>query len=241
MTAALFWEKFYQGKTERAARKALESYVRRGVLAALGADRSLGRFSEMVYTLTLPALKVLEAHGVALLRTARTPRVNFKELDHDLRVARLRMAFERSPELEGMFWVSDFELRCGISPNVKAEFLRGRLDVEKWRCSPVPGNRRTPDGYFEASSKGVRCSFILEYEHARYPGARLRDVVLYLDRGFPDALRLVVCQNVPQGQRMLRELKRRVQRPELWLVSTYEKVLSAPFTEAWANVVELRM
>ncbi len=79
-----------------------------------------------------------------------------------MRVQEVRIAFEANPDLKNIFWVSDFEMRSGITPNIKARFLAGKLDKERWRGNWSDArnhSRRTPDGYFEADVDGKRMAF----------------------------------------------------------------------------------
>lgn len=117
-------------------------------------------------------------------------RINPYERQHDLMVQELRIALEASPELGDVFWVSDFEMRSGIMPRTKAEFLSGELESD-WRKRAYERAknriRRTPDGYFEADYQGERRPFALEFERTAYNWNMMKRMVYNLDDSFPFA------------------------------------------------------
>ena len=150
-------------------------------------------FQRMNYFLTGNAIRTLDVNNKVLVRSTKYPvKINPKEKEHDLLVQTIRISFEASEQLKSIFWVSDFELRSGISPSIKAEFYEGKLDKEKWRTNgfnPNPKGRRTPDAYFEADLDGQRMGFTLEYEHCTYGDKKITDMVDNLKDGYPHAFK----------------------------------------------------
>ena len=63
-------------------------------------------------------------------------------------------------------------------------------------------NRRTPDGYFEASLEGQPHTFVLEYEHSPYNREQMGGMVLNLVRDFPQAFRLMVSRDKEHAVRL---------------------------------------
>ena len=233
----LFNKKFIPAQTYRHSCRVLSHYASPEIgFLHMQQDNVFQRAN---YYLTAPAIRTLDTTNKILVRSTRYPvKINSKEKDHDLLVQAIRISFETSEYLKGIFWVSDFELRSGISPSVKAEFLEGKLNKGKWRSNgfnPNPKGRRTPDGYFEADFDGERRGFTLEYEHHPYGDKKITDMVDYLKDGYPHALKLVVCSGFKNALRMIRALKMKVkvEDQEKWFVTDMEKATTQSFKGIW--------
>jgi hypothetical protein len=242
ITPDLFHKKFLPSQTYRNACIILRNYCQseKGFLHV----QQETVFQRADYYLTAGAIRTLDARNRILARSTKHPvNINPMEKTHDLRVQAIRIALEAEPQLKDIFWVSDFELRSGISPSVKAEFLGGNLDKGKWRSNGLNPNRkgrRTPDGYFEAGLDGQRIGFTLEYEHHPYGDKKISDMVDYLNDGFPHAFKLVVSSVPGKAFRMFRVLKVKLKEDELekWFVSDFETVTTKPFKGIWHQLSE---
>lgn len=238
----LFHKKFLSSQTYRNACIILKNYssLEKGFLHV----QQETVFQRADYFLTAAAIRALDTGNKILVRNVKYPvKINPVEKTHDLRVQAIRISFEASPCLKDVFWVSDFELRSGITPSVKAEFLEGKLDKERWRSNgrnSNPKGRRTPDAYFEADLDGRRMGFTLEYEHRPYGDRKINDMVFYLRDGYSQAFKLVVSSNPETMMRMFRALKLKVKAEgqENWFVSDYETVINQPFKGIWHQVNE---
>jgi hypothetical protein len=231
----LFRKKFFPQNTYRAACYVLNKYAKKGFLLL----EKPNIFSHNFCFLTVEAIRTLDAIGAAPIRTLKHPiRINPYERQHDLMVQELRIVLEAAPELEDIFWVSDFEMRAGITPEIKVEFQDGKLR-EGWRKRSWERAkrlvRRTPDGYFEADFEGERRGFALEFERTAYNHRMVRNMVWYLSDTFPYAYRLIVSETKGHAARMVRNLQGWVREDERskWFVSDFEKVTTRPFTKSW--------
>jgi hypothetical protein len=235
--AELFHKKFLPAQTYRNACHLLRRYasLETGFLHM----QQETVFQRAEYFLTAGAIRSLDAKSKVLVKSTRYPvKINMVEKEHDLSVQAIRIAFEASEQLKDIFWVTDFEMRSGISPTIKAEFLENKLDKERWRSSgenPNPMGRRTPDGYFEADLDGQRLGFVLEYENKRYSDRKITDMAGHLRDRFPYALKLIVCSTPRNAARMIRALKTKVKsdEQEKWLVSDFEKATTLDFKGIW--------
>ena len=234
----LFQKKFFPQNTYRAACYVLNKYAKKGFLLF----EKPNMFAHNFYYLTVEGIRTLDAMGAAPIRTTKhTIRINPYERQHDLMVQELRIVLEAALELEDIFWVSDFEMRAGITPRTKAEFLAGELQ-EGWRRrswerakSQV---RRTPDAYFEADFEGERTPFVLEYEHTAYNHKMVRNMVWYLSDSFPYAKRLIVSETEKHAIRMFRNMEfwiKEDKRPQ-WYISDFVKVTNTTFTQSWRQL-----
>lgn len=236
----LFRKKFYPQGTYRNACYVLSKYVRKGFLQFEKANM----FAHNHYFLTLPAIRYLDETSQMIVMGRKHPiRINPYEREHDLMVQELRIILEASPSLSDIFWVSDFEMRSGITPRTKAEFLDGELD-SRWRVRAYERAkslvRRTPDGYFEATFRGERQAFVLEFEKTAYNRNMFQRMVYNLDDAFPYALRLVVSETEHNAIRMVRNLRAWVREKDLaqWFVSDLKRVTTRPFEECWHQLDE---
>lgn len=233
----LFHKKFIPDQTYRHACRLLSHYAspETGFLHM----QQDNVFQRANYFLTAQAIRTLDSMDRILVRSTKYPvKINHKEKDHDLRVQAIRIALEQSEYLKDIFWVSDFEMRSGIRPTTKAEFLEGKLDKRRWRSNgynPNPTGRRTPDAYFEAGLDGQRTAFTLEYEHLPYGDKKISDMVDNLKDGFPHAFRLVVSRNYHQSVRMIKALKVKVKNTEQerWFITDWDKAVKEPFKGIW--------
>jgi hypothetical protein len=81
-------------------------------------------FQDSFYFLTAKAIQSLYASGKLLVRSVKYPvHMNPYERKHDLLAQTVRIAFENSQDLKDIFWVSDFEMRSAITPEIKTAFL----------------------------------------------------------------------------------------------------------------------
>ena len=233
----LFQKKFIPSQTYRHACRLLNRYASPEVGFLHVQQETV--FQRANYYLTAGAIRTLDATNKILVRSTKYPvKINSAEKNHDLAVQEIRIKFEGSDQLYNVFWVSDFELRSGISHVTKAEFIQNKLNKEKWRSvgfNPNPKGRRTPDGYFEADLDGQRMGFTIEYEHHPYGDKKISDMVDYLKDGYPFAYKLVVSADYQNALRMIRALKVKVKMEdqEKWFITDYEKASTQPFKGIW--------
>ena len=231
----LFRKKFYPQGTYRNTCYILGKYVKRGFLLF----EKPNMFAHNFYYLTVEAVRTLDETGQMLVMGRKhTVRINPYERQHDLMVQELRIVLEASPVLEDIFWVSDFEMRSGITPSTKAEFLEGRLE-DDWRRRAYERSkslvRRTPDGYFEADFQGERMGFVLEFERTAYNWNMIQRMVHNLKNAFPHANRLFVSETEPHAKRMIRVLQAYLREEDLkmWFVTDFNRLTTLPFEECW--------
>lgn len=193
------------------------------------------------YCLTRPALKHLSGLARILISPeVRSPRINPFEREHDKRVMTMRIQIEEAGGLEGLTWLSDYEMRCGLRMDWKKALTQGR----GWNLAGAKLHRvhdRTPDGYFEAVIEGKVHAFALEYEHTAYNRDKMTGMVLNLTRDFPGAYRLVVSRDKEHALRMIEGLETFLKSDPrdrgLWAFSFFEKVVRLPFRRVpWVNL-----
>ncbi len=236
-TPELFYKKFLSNRTSRTAYNTLNRYAasEKGFLHVLKTSVANSNF----FFLTARALRSLDENKQILVRSTRYPiKINPHEREHDFKVQAIRIALEASPELKEIFWVSDFEMRSGITPSIKAEYLEGKLDIERWRSNGAntnPKGRRTPDGYFEADVENRRIGFALEFENKHYNERIIDRVTWNLRDIFSDALKLIVTSNSSGAVRMIRLLQEKINSGDQhqWFISDFNKVTSMPFRSCW--------
>lgn len=215
-------------------------YLKKGFLEMTKAESTT--FQDTLYYLTAGAIQILDEKEKILVRSTNYPvKVNPHERNHDLSVQAIRIAFENNKELGRLFWLSDFEMRSGITPAVKKTFLAGELDKEEWRSNWVNiqiKGRRTPDGYFEADLEGKRYGFILEFENVPNPEGKISRMIEYLDESFPEALRLVVSADAKNAVRMINILRSKINDREKhrWYVGDLDKAVTLPFKRIWHQI-----
>jgi hypothetical protein len=233
----LFRKKFCPQQTYRNACYFLNKYARseKGFLHGEKPTQT----SHTYYYLTAAAIRTLDAMDRILVRSTKYPvKINPYEREHDMKVQEVRIAFEANPDLKNIFWVSDFEMRSGITPHVKSRFLAGECDKERWRGNWSDGrnhSRRTPDGYFEADVDGQRMAFAFEFENKPRSDGKIQDMVNYLNFSFPETSRMVVSAIEKNAIRMIRALQIKIKKSEQekWFVSDFEKATSLAFKEMW--------
>ncbi|HTB21476.1 MAG TPA: replication-relaxation family protein [bacterium] len=155
----------------------------------------------------------------------RRPKEMTLNLDHDLRVTDLRIAFEETGAIP-ITWTSDHQLRQN-------------------RGSAGP-NTRFADGLFEWEAKGERHKAVLEYENARYNRDRWPKVLMRLRSVHEDRQVFVVCRTparVRSASAIIRGTKVFADRPvglviadflsvtEMGLKSGFTDLEGHPFTK----------
>lgn len=236
-TPELFFKKFLSNRSSRTAYNVLNRYAapKKDFLHVLKTSVANSNF----FFLTAGALRSLDENKHILVRSNRYPvKINPREREHDIKVQSIRIVFEASEELKDIFWVSDFEMRSGITPSIKAEYLEGKLDVERWRSNGAntnPKGRRTPDGYFEADVEGRRIGFALEFENQHYNERIIDRMIGNLKDFFPNALKLIVAVNPNGAVRMIQFLQKKVKSADQhqWFISDFDKVTSISFRRCW--------
>ncbi len=244
-TPELFHGRFIFPKTYRHACAILrDNYFNRGLLGVTKAQSTT--FQDSMYFLSPKAIRLLDQMDKILVkRTKYQIRINPYEREHDLQVQAIRSAFERNEQLGRIFWLSDFEMRAGITASVKKTFLKGELDKDRWRTTWTnleANGRRTPDGYFETDLDGKRYGFTLEFEHVQNPEGKIGRMLEYLGESFPTALRLVVSATPENAARMTRILRSKISEKEWvrWFISDYEKAVSLPFKKIWLQLSNVK-
>ncbi len=236
-TVELFHKKFMSGQSSRNAYYILNGYAN-PQNDFLQIEKTSAN-NKSIFFLTPKTIKTLDAVNKILVRNPRLGvRVNQNEKIHDLSVQAIRVAFESNKDIGNVYWVSDFEMRAGITHPIKRAFENGELDVERWRGNWINihfRGRRTPDGYFEADLDGQRFSFVLEFEHNPYSDKSFNRMIGYLDESYPEALRLVVSANSKNAVRMIKNLQSRIPEgtKKRWFVSDFEKATTRPFKSIW--------
>ncbi len=237
ITTKLFRQKFHPSHSLWAACLHLNRLAQRGLVIR---SRNLPN-EDSFYCLSRPALRTLSGLGRILISPeVRSPRINLFEREHDKRVLAMRIQIEEAGSLEGLTWLSDYEMRCGLKMEWKKALTQGR----GWDLAGAKLHRvhdRTPDGYFEASIEGKTYGFALEYEHTAYNRDKMTAMILNLTRDFPRAFRLVVSRDKAHALRMLGGLetflKSDPRNQGLWGFSFFEKVSRIPFRQVpWINL-----
>jgi len=237
ITTKLFRQKFHPNHSLWTACLHLKRLAERGFVLR---SRNLPN-EDSFYCLTRPALRHLSGLARILLSPEiRSPRINLFEREHDKRVLAMRIQIEESGSLEGLSWLSDYEMRCGLKFDWKRALAEGRgWDLAGAKLRRV--HDRTPDGYFEAVIDGKVYGFALEYEHTAYNREKMTGMVLNLTRDFPSAFRLVVSRDKARALRMMEGLESFLKNDprdrSLWGFSFFEKVSRIPFRRVpWVNL-----
>ncbi len=233
----VFHQKFFKSSYRYACRVLRKYYLKKGFLSMTKAEGTT--FQDSIYFLTTNALRSLDSKNKILVRGTKFPiKVNPYERQHDLMVQEIRVAIEASEDLSDIFWVTDFEMRSGITPSIKARFVEGKFDKNEWRSNGLNPNstgRRTPDGYFEADLEGQREGFTLEFEHHPYDDRKFNRMAWYLKQYFPNATKLVVSASRENSIRMIKALQTKIKSGEQdkWFVTDFEKIKTLPFKKIW--------
>jgi hypothetical protein len=237
ITTKLFHRKFYPNHKYWTACFYLRDLVEKGLLLKM---QKLPN-EETFFCLTRPALHLLVSQARILISPeVRSPRINPFEREHDKRVLAMRIQIEEAGGLEGLTWLSDYEMRCGLKMEWKKALVQGQgWDLAGSKLHRVHG--RTPDAYFEAQSEGNPCGFALEYENTLYSRKKIGDMVLNLAMDFPKAYKLIVSKDRDHAIRMFHGLKDFVkthtQGRGLWGLSFFDQVVNLPFTRTpWVNL-----
>ncbi|HVZ79494.1 MAG TPA: hypothetical protein VHE12_01690 [bacterium] len=237
ITTKLFHRKFHPQHSHVTAWSHLRGLVERGLLLK---TQNLPN-EDTYYCLTRPALNHLSKIARILIsQEVRSPHINPFEREHDKRVLSMRVQIEQEGGLEGLIWLSDYEMRCGLRMGWKKDLEAGRgWDLAGTRLRRV--HHRTPDGYFEGTLEGRTQAFVLEYEHTPYNRDKMVNMVLNLNRDFPAAYRLVVSRDKAHALRMLEGLatflKGDPRNLDLWGFSFFEKVDRHPFVRVpWVDL-----
>ncbi len=237
ITTKLFHKKFHPSQSYKTAYLRLRSLEEKGLLLKI---QNLPN-EDTYYYLSRPALRQLSGLARILISVeVRSPHINTFEREHDRRLLEMRIHFEADPAWEGLTWLSDYEMRCGLKMSWKKALEEGRgweLAGTKLRRL----NQRTPDGYFRATLEGQPYAFVLEYEHSPYNRQQIAAMILNLDRDFPQALRLVVSRDKEQAVRLLgglaTYLKGDPRQKDLWGFSFFGKAATLPFIRVpWVNL-----
>src|ERR1700679_3831118 len=191
ITAKLYHRKFHSHQTYKTATLHLRAFESRGLL--LKSRKFLN--DDAYFFLSRPAIQQLS--GLARILTSpeiRSPHINPFEREHDKRVLSMRVQIEQEGGLEGLAWLSDYEMRCGLRLDWKIALADGRgWDLAGTKLHRI--HHRTPDGYFEVTIEGKAYAFVLEYEHSAYNREKMIGMILNLTRDFPRVFRLVVSRD----------------------------------------------
>jgi hypothetical protein len=236
ITTKLFHLKFMPNNTFRGACKAMERLVDKNLLKRSQAHIHADSF----YTLHRATIRRLKEAGVILTAPEiRAPHMNVFEKEHDKRVVEMRIHIERSPGLEYLCWLTDYEMRIGLHFDWKKLLDTGRgHELKGTRLQK--SLKRVPDGYFEAEIKGKLRRFILEYEHSPYSNERINSMIQRVYGHFPNAIKLVVTKDQARLFTLREKLAERITDPlerASWVFSSYNKVTSLPFLKVpWLDL-----
>ncbi len=194
--------------------------------------------SDSFYSLSYLAFKYLADKGLILLsKSAREPKISTYEKEHDKRVVNIRIAFENSG-LKNSFWLSDYEMRCGLDADKKKALLNGSIDPNIFLIER--GHRKIADGYMEAFIHNRLWSFVVEYEHHSYSNDKLGKVVLRLFREYPNAIKTLIVKDKRRLPVLLNKISKLIHEPAeraAWIFSTYDEVTALPFLDTpWVDL-----
>lgn len=205
------------------------------------------RFLKSYYVLSWGSIKALTKEGL-MLASAFTPvRIYGIEQEHDETVMALRIAIESEQEMKDVFWLTDYQMKCGISREILAKFVYGgdyRADWEKAkRKKEGTGWRRwmshIPDAYFEATMEGKRQAFVLEYVKTVYRKNKASRMIERNNSMYPGALKLIVAADDGKA-RLMHEQLNGLLRPNdrhKWLITTKDEALKyKPFLGNFARI-----
>jgi len=233
-TANLFQRKFLPDCTMRRAWKVLETYVDRGFLRRL----KLHHRAPSVYSLTEGAIHALMDRGRILARRPQPIHFCPNNFYRDEAIQAVRLALEKSPIFEDIWWVSGYELSLGITREVKAAFQKRTLDVGAWRRTPRPDLKRYPDAYFEANVDGKRGSMALVYMPGRVGARALEWLRRVMEGHYSFAwIKLVVCQSPWVVTSLCRRLARHAsyREKQRWFLADLETATKQEFSQGWVS------
>ena len=179
-------------------------------------------------------------------------KVFLKETEHHHCVNNIRITIEQAfPKL---FWLSDMEMRSGVTRLDKKKFASLPTFEEKdrfykaWRPKGKSLFERTPDGYFEVIQEGYWYPYVLEYENYPYNRDQIFAVLNGLEKDFPKTKKLIVSATMKNGLRLsdhllkyatLPDFRDRRKRPvdiSRWYWGVYDQVVSLPFEKAFQPI-----
>jgi len=207
MSVRQFQRLLWPGGANVTARNRLNELRDAGFLASetfpVGADRTLYFSSKDGNQALVDAGMLVETFAGDYPRRPKEMTLN---LDHDLKVTDLRIAFEETGAIP-ITWTSDHQLRQN-------------------RGSAGP-NTRFADGLFEWEAHSHRHLAVLEYENARYNRECWPKVLLRLRSVHPDRLVFLVCRTparVRSASAIIKATKVFNDRPEGLVVADFPAV-----------------
>ena len=236
ITPKLYHRKFHSHQTYVTACSHLRAMEARGLVLRVRKFQN----DDTYYYLTRPSIRHLS--GLARILTSpeiRSPHINPFEREHDKRVLAMRVQIEQTGGFQGLTWLSDYEMRCGLRMGWKKALEVGKgWDLAGTKLHRV--HRRTPDGYFQGTLQDQAYGFVLEYEHSAYNREKISKMILNLTYDFPNAFRLIVSRDIPHTVRMMHAMDTYLKGHQdrgLWGFSFFEKVNEVPFIRVpWANL-----
>ena len=243
ITIELFKEKFFPGKTYQRAWQLIGLLKRKNYLFS----KHENKFKPAVFGLTQEALSEMVSKGFLLAKRVRPVRIYFGHEAHHEAVTRLRIKIEGDPAFSDVFWLSDFEIKQGMSKEAKWKFreletAEERLEfIKTWKKIKY---KRDPDGYFDALVGNDEVeSYVLEYEHQEYSRTTILGMINGLEDSFRGAGKLVVCKT-PEREDGFRKIlvqtmdsiKGRRFDYDKWMTSSIEKATTQPFKTAFKTL-----
>lgn len=246
MTPKIFREKFFPELTYFRALQLLNRYKKAGYVRFI----KNRKFTDTAVILTSPALREIRDKRLAILSSTNEVKISDASRGHHERVMRLRLAIEKDPAFTDVFWVSDFEMACGIKPQQKWTHRSLSFEDREARANelrPKKKNRkvRTPDGYFEAVRGGQVETYIFEYEHSPYGPKLVKEIVEKLDKDFPKTRKLIVSQTPENSRRInniiwnfmhTRGYAKRGGKPDLWYTTDYDHASNKPLDKTFRKL-----
>ncbi len=247
MDFQLFRYKFFPNKSHVTAWKVIQRYAKPGNEYVEILQRS--HFEKAVFRLTRKAITELRDKQLALVTYVHPVSINWDHVQHHHRVVSLRIVLERNPYFQDVFWVSDYEMACGIGREAKWNYrlkdFGGREEYSRsWKSQNF---YRVPDGYFEALIGTKHIPFVLEYEHKEYSAEKVFGVIRGLEEDFAPTNKLFVCQDEKNAVRLnnliwtcMDASRRRTINRKLWLITDFESAIHKPFEEAFKPIEKPR-
>lgn len=247
MDFQLFKDKFFPGKSNVAAWKLIKRLEKPGNDFVEIEQRT--HFEKAVIRLTRKAITELRDKHLALVTYIHPVSINWNLLPHHHRVVALRIVLERAPQFTDVFWVSDYEMNCGIGGEAKWKFrvmdLLAREEYSRtWKAKNF---ERVPDGYFEAIVGEKHIPFVLEYEHQPYSREKVFGIIYGLEKDFGSANKLFVCKDEEHTIRLnnliwtsMDASKRQSINRKLWLITDFDSAIKKPIEEAFKPIEKPR-
>jgi len=242
ITIDLFKAKYFPDKTYHRAWQLIGLYQKKNYLFS----KHENKFKPAVFGLTQEALSEMVSKGILLSKRIRPVRVYFGHEAHHEAVTLIRIKMESNTDFSDVFWLSDFEIKQGISKEAKWKFRE--LDTVEARTEFIKSfkkvkYKRDPDGYFDAIANGKVESYVLEYEHKEYSRNTVREMINGLESSFRGAGKLIVCRS-PEREEGMRKIiiqtmdsikGRRFDHTQ-WMTSSLEKATTQPFKTAFRTL-----